>query len=224
MKPVFDIDLLNFAKENLGVFGLSILILIGIILSVPKFLDSLGYSKSLKIKYLNEALDSHHIDDNSKRILSENLSMIYFKRSIGISVNEEERRNIIAAYDLMKGNFSATEIYYSFEYFPDGIQHFPREYIDEINDILERRIKYNPWMGLFFLITTALGFFGFIYFSIEAYYQSSFFTYEYLDTGITYGVGSIMGLVGYSHFFITMNRMHNTQRIIEYIQENPESN
>lgn len=221
---MFSADLLEFIQKSWGIYGLGLLVLIGFILYIPKFVDSLGYFKVLKIRYLNEALDSSHIDNVSKKLLSENLASIYFTKCTGIRANEKERQNILVTYEMLKGKFNINEIYYSMPYITQCPHLLPTSELGEIKDELNNRLKVSNRFKFAMIIIIFICFVGFIHYSIEAYYQNSFFTYKYFNNGFIVGFGLIMGISNYFESTISDHRIRTAKDIIEYIQAIPDEN
>lgn len=221
---MFNSDFLEFIQKNWGVYGLVLLILTGFILYIPKFVDSLGYFKLLKIRYLNEALDSNHIDEVSKKLLSENLASIYFAKCTGIRANEEERQYILDTYKILKGKFNINEIYYAVHYVPNYPHLLSASALTETQSKLKKLLKSSQFTLPLNVIVTMISFLGFFYFSADAYYQNSFFTFEYLNTGFMAGFGFIMSITTYLHTIISVRRIGIAKDIIEYIQEISDEN
>lgn len=216
---MFNSDLLEFIQKNWGIYGLVLLILIGFILYIPKFIDSLGYFKLLKIRYLNEALDSNYIDEVSKKLLSENLASIYFAKCTGIRANEEERQYILDLYKILKGKLNINEIYYAVQYIPNYPHLLSASALIETQSKLRKLLKSSNYTLPLNIIATIVSFLYFFYFSAEAYYQNSFFTYEYLNTGFMAGFGFIMSITTYLSAITSVRRIGIAKDIIEYIQE-----
>lgn len=219
---MFSAGFLEFIQKSWGIYGLGFVLLVAFILYIPKFVDSLGYFKVLKIRYLNEALDSDHIDNISKKLLSESLASIYFTKCTGIRANEEERHSILATYDILKGKFNISDIYYSVKYIPRYPHLFSIPELVETKAKLEKRLKLNYRILMTMVILTMVSFLGFIYFSAEAFYNNSFFTIEYFNTGFLAGCCFIMGLINYFDSVIAARRINIAQDIVEYFLAIPD--
>ncbi|MDV3197432.1 MAG: hypothetical protein Q8884_02425, partial [Sweet potato little leaf phytoplasma] len=112
-----DEGLLSFFLEN---FGINIVIVVITVVAIfffiynlPKFIDSITYFQSRKIKHITEALSSEWVDDNYKKLLKKDISKLYLSGTLKIKASERQVKEIINLSNITEDNFSTLQIYHA---------------------------------------------------------------------------------------------------------------
>ena len=194
---MFNTEFLIFLQQNWGLYSVVGFAFIGFTLYLPKFIDSVTYFKSRKIQHINEALESNYVDDESKRLLSENITRIYLARSLGIKVSGNEVRETLKIYDLLQGEFNTSMIYRSMRALPLGVYNLSSEELHHEKLDIEHKLRVNRYLMNIYVLIIFVTFPLFLYFSIPAFWNKEIFSYEYLNTGFLVGFGFLMALSSY---------------------------
>ncbi|WP_131667630.1 hypothetical protein [Psychrobacter pygoscelis] len=219
---MIDTEFFKFIQDNLGYSGLVLIGIILFVLYIPKFIDSFGYLKNIKIRHLNDALSSEYIDDDTRVILSEKLSIIYFEKCIGSTTSYEKNRYVLTAYEIFDGKFNMSKIHQSLNYLPCGFHMLPRNRLEHINkSILEQEKSLEKHRKLMVLLIVA-SMAGFVFSTLDAYQGNSFFTYEYYNTGVLYVFELIFLIYFYIDVIKKINEIEETTKIIDYVVLEPD--
>lgn len=112
-----DEGVLSFFLENFGINIVIVVITVVAILffisNLPKFVDSITYFQSRKIKHINEALGSEWVDEDYKTILKKNLSVLYILETLKIRASKKQVKEIINLSNITEDRFSTLQIYHS---------------------------------------------------------------------------------------------------------------
>ena len=207
-------ELLIFLKENWGLYSVAGFALIVFILHLPKFIDSVTYFKSRKIQHINEALESSHVDDESKRLLSENITRIYLSRSLGIKANVNEVRETLKIYDLLQGKFNTLIIYRSIGDLPLKVYNLSLEELRREKLEIEHVLIVNRYIMNIYVLMIFITFPLFLYYSAPAFLDNELFSYKNLNIGFVYGFGFLMALIAY---IINISEHKVTQTAIDIV-------
>lgn len=211
---MFNTELLVFLQKNWGIYSVAGFAIIGFILYLPRFIDSVTYFKSRKIQHINEALESNYVDDESKRLLSENITRIYLSRSLGIKANIKKVRETLKIYDLLQGRFDTLMIYRSIGALPLSVYNLSLEELHYEKLEIEHVLRVNRYLMNFYVLIIFITFPSFLYYSIPTFLNKELFSYEYLNTGFLFGFGFLMALTAY---IINISEHKATQTAIDIV-------
>ena len=136
----------DFFEKNFGVSAVIVMtIAIAIfyfVINLPKIMDSITYFQSRKIKHINEALGSDWVDDDYKKVLKKNLSILYLFGTLNIRANKKEMKEIIKLSDITEDYFSTVEIYQAIKTLPSDFYNLSLNGLkDEMHRLKERKEK-----------------------------------------------------------------------------------
>lgn len=209
-----------FVKTLIDEFGLySIIIPLLITLAIfnfPKFVDSTTYFKARKIKYMNEALESNWIDSDSKKILSESISMMYFSSALNIKVDKRKVKEILKIYDALDQSFNTIEIYHALRYLPIFFYDLPLNELKKGRDKVKRNLKSENLMIILNTITFSICSMYFIY-SISINYQKDLsFIVSYLLDDFVFIICFIVSGYGIAYYYPRLEKIRNAVYILNY--------
>ena len=211
---MFNTEFLIFLQQNWGLYSVAGFAFIGFTLYLPKFIDSVTYFKSRKIQHINEALESNYVDNESKRLLSENITRIYLARSLGIKASGNEVRETLKIYDLLQGEFNTSMIYRSMNALPFKIYNLSSEELRHEKLEIEHKLRVNRYLMNIYVLIIFVTFPLFLYFSIPAFWNKEIFSYEYLNTGFLVGFGFLMSL---SSYIMNLSEQKATQTAMDIV-------
>lgn len=211
---MFNTEFLDFLQKSWGLYGVIIFAFIAFIIYLPKFIDSVTYFKSRKIQHINEALESEYVDDDSKRLLSENITRIYLARSLGVRTSGRKVQETLKIYDILQGEFDTLAIYRSMEHLPLEVYNLSMTELNHEKLDIEHTLRVNRYLMNFYVVALLITFPLFLYYSVPAFYNKNLFTYEYLNTGFIYGFCFFMALTSY---IMDITEQKFTQTAIEIV-------
>lgn len=101
-------------------FGINAVIVMMIALAIfyfvtnlPKIMDSITYFQSRKIKHITEALSSEWVDDNYKKLLKKEISILYLSGTLKVKASEKQVKEIVELSNITEGHFSIVQIYHA---------------------------------------------------------------------------------------------------------------
>ncbi len=109
------VELLDFAKEILGYYGLLAIVIIYFFYNLPRFFDSISYLNSRKIKSLEEALKSSYLSEFDERVIKDTLSNYYLKKAANLSINKRDKIDYLDLYNELSERFTLLEIEKAFQ-------------------------------------------------------------------------------------------------------------
>lgn len=128
------VELLDFAKEILGYYGLLAIVTIYFFYNLPRFFDSLSYLNSRKIKSLEEALKSSYLSEFDEKVIKDSLSDYYLKKATNISIDKRTKIDCLDIYIKLSEAFTLLEIEKAFQIIDTSIIG---------SDLLELERKYR---------------------------------------------------------------------------------
>lgn len=219
---MFNPEFLDFLQKSWGLYGVVFFAFMAFVFYLPKFIDSIAYFKSRKIQHINEALDSNHVDEYSKRLLSENVTRIYLSRSLGINASNQKIQEILKIYDTLQGGFDTLTIYRSLGDLPSNIYDFSIAELDDAKLDIDQKLRINKFFINFYILVIFITFPFFFYYSVLAFYTESFFTYKYLNSGFLYGFTFLIVLTIYILSIFSYKSIQTAKDIICYFIEKAE--
>lgn len=189
-------DLLEFVKQNAGLTGLVILIVLTILYNMPKLVDTFGYLRSVKIRRLENAMNSEFVDEIDKLFIKEELSKIYFVRSLGVKTNRETKEYALELHKDLRGEFTLLEILRTVGYLPNQPQILSLEVLNnklyKINKEISL-VKRSLFIINFIPIFSVLAILTLIY---TAYTTHTFMSYDF----IIFSFMSFYSIIYYLYF------------------------
>lgn len=211
---MFNTEFLDFLQKSWGLYGVVFFAFMAFVFYLPKFIDSVTYFKSRKIQHINEALGSNHVDDHSKRLLSENITRIYLSRSLGISASNQKVQEILKIYDALEGEFDTLAIYRSLGDLPPNIYDFSIAELSNAKLDINQTLRLNRYFINFYVLVIFITLALFFYHSFLAFHSDGFFTYEYFNTGFLYGCGFLMVLTTYIMSTLSYKSIQEANNIV----------
>lgn len=104
------VELLDFAKEILGYYGLLAIVTIYFFYNLPRFFDSVSYLNSRKIKSLEEALKSSYLSEFDEKVIKDSLSDYYLKKATNLSIDNRTKIDCLDLYNKLSEKFTLLEI------------------------------------------------------------------------------------------------------------------
>jgi len=118
------VELLDFAKELLGYYGLLAIVIIYFFYNLPRFFDSISYLNSRKIKSLEEALKSSYLSEFDESVIKDTLSNYYLKKAANLSINKRDKIDYLYLYNELSERFTLLEIEKAFQIISVSALHF----------------------------------------------------------------------------------------------------
>lgn len=164
------VELLNFAKEVLGYYGLLIIVSVYFFYNLPRFFDSINYLSSRKIKSLEDALNSSYLSEFDEKVIKESLSDYYLKKATKLSIDKRAKSNYLDIYYKLSEKFTLLEIERSFQIIDVSVIDFDLNELDFEHKKLKLLNMKNFRMMIFFtIIVYAISLFLWLYF-YRSYY------------------------------------------------------
>lgn len=212
---MIDLSFINILIEDLGFYTIIIpLLIMAGIFTLPKFIDSTTYFKSRKIKYMNEALESNWVDNDSKRIISESISRMYLHSSLGIKANKKEVEEILRVYDMLNKEFNAVEIYYALKIISESFFILP---IEKAKEEYKNTVMQSMTNKIIVFLTTfsmVICYTYFIYYLIYAISNDIFFTKNYLLNDFSSIMGVVISTIGFFISYFSVKKLKNARKIM----------